>query len=230
MKKIIVAIDGFSGCGKSSTAKAVAKNLGYAYVDSGAMYRAVTLYFLDNYVSEGNPKAVTKALGDIDIEFRLSAEQPPRNETYLNGLNVEDDIRTMRVSQHVSEVSKLPEVRRFLVAQQQKMGKKKGIVMDGRDIGTVVFPQAELKIFMRAELMERAQRRQAELLANEEVATLDEIAANLRDRDRIDSTRTESPLRQASDAVELDTTYLTFEEQVDVIVRLAYSKILQEDV
>jgi CMP/dCMP kinase len=230
MKKIIVAIDGFSGCGKSSTAKAVAKALGYAYVDSGAMYRAVTLYFLDNYVSEGNPKAVLRALENIDIEFRLSAEQPPRNETYLNGLNVEDDIRTMRVSQHVSEVSKLPEVRRFLVAQQQKMGKKRGIVMDGRDIGTVVFPQAELKIFMRAELGERAQRRQAELLANEEVATLDEIATNLRERDRIDSTRAESPLRQAPDAVELDTTLLTFEEQVEVIIRLAYSRILQEGV
>ena len=148
MGKIVIAIDGFSGCGKSSTAKAVAKKLGYTYIDSGAMYRAATLHFLNNLTVLSNPKEVSKALNSLKISFHFNSERQTQ-ETFLNGLNVEDEIRTMRVSDYVSEVSKLKEVRHALVAQQQKLGKAKGVVMDGRDIGTAVFPEAELKIFNR---------------------------------------------------------------------------------
>jgi cytidylate kinase len=226
MSKIIVAIDGYSSCGKSSTAKLVAKQLNYPYIDTGAMYRAVTLYFIQNHIALTNPKEVETALKQINITFRVHPVTG-KNETYLNGMNVEEEIRKMYVSQKVSEVSALAVVRYELVAIQKRMGKTKGIVMDGRDIGTVVFPQAELKIFMTADPLIRAQRRQQELLSNGELVNLDDIIENLEARDRIDTTRTESPLRQAPDAVYLDNTHLTLEEQVDVVVQLADQKISQ---
>lgn len=227
MNKIIIAIDGYSACGKSSTAKAVAAALGYNYIDSGAMYRAVTLYFMQHYVSLDNEREINRALNNIDIEFRIPPGRTDgMSETYLNGLNVEEEIRSMFVSDMVSDVSKIPQVRRFLVAQQQKMGKKKGIVMDGRDIGTVVFPQAELKLFVTADLHERARRRQAELLAKEQLVSLDEVIENLTKRDQIDTTRTESPLRKAEDAIEIDTTFVTFDEQVEIVLRKAYRTMM----
>jgi cytidylate kinase len=226
MHKIIIAIDGYSGCGKSSTAKAVADELGYSYIDTGAMYRAVTLYMMQSYISLSNEKEVERVLKNIDIEFRPS-EKKKGSETYLNGLNVEKELRGMAVSERVSEVSQIASVRHFLVSQQQKMGKKKGLVMDGRDIGTVVFPEAELKIFMSASLEERAKRRQQELLEKKQMVSLQEIAENLATRDRIDTSRTESPLRKAPDAIELDTSFITLEEQTDIVLRYAYEIILR---
>lgn len=224
MGKIVIAIDGFSGCGKSSTAKAVAKKLGYTYIDSGAMYRAATLHFLNNLTVLSNPKEVSKALDSLKISFHFNSERQTQ-ETFLNGLNVEDEIRTMRVSDYVSEVSKLKEVRHALVAQQQKLGKAKGVVMDGRDIGTVVFPEAELKVFMTADLSIRAARRQKEILEKGELIELEKIKLNLGERDRIDSTRAESPLLKAEDAIEIDTSLLEFDDQVEQIVSLAKEKL-----
>lgn len=224
MGKIVIAIDGYSGCGKSSTAKAVAKELGYTYIDSGAMYRAATLYFLENYLNPTNPRDVQKALKSLDISFHPNPETQ-KQETYLNGLNVENEIRTMRVSEKVSELAKVKEIRAELVAQQQRLGKKKGVVMDGRDIGSVVFPKAELKVFMTADLETRAYRRQQELLEKGELVDLDQIKKNLSDRDRIDSSRAESPLLKMDDAVEIDTSRLSFSEQVAQIVQLAHQKI-----
>ncbi|MFQ3575633.1 MAG: (d)CMP kinase [Cytophagales bacterium] len=227
MHHIIIAVDGFSGCGKSTTAKAVAQAMSYTYIDSGAMYRAVTLYFKENYVTLTNPKEVVKALENINISF-IKNTKINRSDTCLNGVNVEDEIRKMYISENVSQVSALPEVRKAMVAQQQKMGKKGGVVMDGRDIGTTVFPNAELKIFVVADMMVRAQRRQQELLEKKQMVTLDEIIENLTMRDHIDSTRTESPLRKADDAFELDTTYLSIEEQVEIVVRLATEKMIDK--
>lgn len=224
MPKIIVAIDGYSSCGKSTTAKQVAKQLNYAYIDTGAMYRAVTLFFIQNHISVSNPKEIQKALSDIHITFRRD-QVKGTNDTYLNGLNVENEIRKMYVSEQVSTVSAVGEVRHALVAQQQRMGKTRGIVMDGRDIGTVVFPQAELKIFMTADPMIRAQRRQTELLEKGELIGLQEIAENLKMRDHIDTTRTESPLRQAEDAIYIDNSLMTLDEQVEMVVRLADEQI-----
>lgn len=224
MPKIIVAIDGYSSCGKSTTAKQVAKQLHYAYIDTGAMYRAVTLFFIQNHISVSNPREVQKALGELQISFRRNTVNGS-NDTYLNGLNVEEEIRKMYVSEKVSTVSAIADVRHALVAQQQRMGKSKGIVMDGRDIGTVVFPHAELKIFMTADPMIRAQRRQAELLAKGELVGLAEIADNLKMRDHIDTTRSESPLRQAEDAVYIDNSLMTLDEQVEMVVRLADEQI-----
>ncbi len=224
MPKIIVAIDGYSSCGKSTTAKLVAKQLNYPYIDTGAMYRAVTLFFIQNHISETNPKEIEAALSQIQISFRIHPELG-RNDTYLNGLNVEDEIRKMYVSEKVSDVSAIPEVRKALVEQQQRMGKTRGIVMDGRDIGTVVFPQAELKIFMTADPMIRAQRRQQELMQKGELIGLEEIAENLKKRDYIDTHRTESPLRQAEDAVYVDNSLMTLDEQVELVVRLADARI-----
>jgi CMP/dCMP kinase len=224
MQKIVIAIDGYSGCGKSSTAKAVAQNLGYTYIDSGAMYRAATLHFLNNHVVLSNPKDIAKSLESLEITFHTNPDTG-KQETYLNGLNVENEIRSMRVSDYVSEISKIKEVRSELVAQQQKMGKKKGVVMDGRDIGTVVFPTAELKVFMSADLNIRAERRQKELLERGELVTLDKIIQNLAERDEIDTTRKESPLKMADDALELDTSLLEFEDQVGKIVSFAKEKI-----
>lgn len=224
MQRIVIAIDGFSGCGKSSTAKAVAKVLNYTYIDSGAMYRAATLHFLNNHVTLSNPKDVAKNLESLEISFHFNPETG-KQETYLNGINVEDEIRSMKVSGYVSEVSKIKDVRTALVAQQQYLGRKKGVVMDGRDISTVVFPQAELKVFMTADLNIRAERRQKELLEKGDLVPLDKIVQNLAERDQIDSTRKESPLLKADDAVELDTSHLDFEEQVNKIVELAKSRI-----
>lgn len=227
MGKIVIAIDGYSGCGKSSTAKAVAKDLGFTYIDSGAMYRAATLHFLNNYLSPANPQDVAKGLKSLDISFHLNPETN-KQETFLNGLNVEDEIRTMRVSERVSEIATIKEIRKELVAQQQRLGKKKGVVMDGRDIGSVVFPDAELKIFMTADLETRAIRRQQELLEKGELIELEQIKSNLAERDRIDSSRVESPLKKVSDAVEIDTSNLTFEGQVAMIVQLAKEVIEKE--
>jgi CMP/dCMP kinase len=224
MPKIIIAVDGYSSCGKSTTAKGVASYLGYAYIDTGAMYRAVTLYFHTQHVALSNPKEISKALENIKIDFRRNPETG-RNETYLNGLNVEDEIRKLYVANWVSEVSAVSEVRRAMVAQQQRMGKARGVVMDGRDIGTVVFPDAELKIFMTAEPEIRAERRQIELLAKGEMLDLSEILQNIRKRDRIDTTRADSPLRQAEDAICVDTSFMTLDEQIDLVTNLADEKI-----
>jgi cytidylate kinase len=225
LSKIVIAIDGYSACGKSTTAKEVAKILGYRYIDSGAMYRAVTLYFLQQHVSLTNPKEIAKALQQISISFKVNAKGI--TETFLNGLSVEKDIRRMKVSENVSPVSAIKEVREAMVAQQRKLGREKGIVMDGRDIGTVVFPNAELKFFMTADMLVRAFRRQKELLALDRLVDLDEVIENIQKRDQIDTTRTESPLRQADDAIVIDTTHITIDEQVDEVVRQALGKALK---
>lgn len=222
LKKIVIAIDGYSACGKSTTAKQVASILGYRYIDSGAMYRAVTLFFLDHHIALTNPKEVSNALQRIQITFKVNSKKI--SETYLNGLNVEKEIRNMRVSENVSQVSTIKEVRHALVEQQRRMGKEKGVVMDGRDIGTVVFPNAELKLFMTAEILVRAFRRQKELLDRGQLVDLDDVIDNLLKRDRIDTGRAESPLRRAEDALVIDTTHISIDEQVDEAVRLALSK------
>lgn len=224
MPKIIIAIDGYSSCGKSTTAKLVARQLNYPYIDTGAMYRAVTLYFLQNHIAPTNPKEVENALEKIHITFRRDPVGGG-NDTYLNGLKVESEIRKMYVSEKVSEVSAVPAVRHFLVAQQQRMGKAKAIVMDGRDIGTVVFPDAELKIFMTADPLIRAHRRQLELVEKGELIGLEEILENLKSRDYTDTHRAESPLRQAEDAIYLDNSMMTLDEQVELVVRLADEQI-----
>ncbi len=224
MRKIIMAIDGYSACGKSTTAKNVATIFGYRYIDSGAMYRAVTLYFLDNHISLTNPKEIDRALAQIHLSFHVNAHGV--TEVFLNGVNVEKKIRKMRISENVSPVSAIKEVRQAMVAQQRKLGKDKGIVMDGRDIGTVVFPAAELKLFLTADIQVRASRRQHELLERDNLIDLDTIMANITERDRIDSTRQESPLVKATDAVEMDTTHITIDEQVDEVVRLAAAKMI----
>ncbi len=213
-KKIIVAVDGFSSCGKSSYSKLIAKELQYVYLDSGAMYRAVALYALrkgwvhaDTVLAE----VIVLHLQDIEISFRLMDGE---NTTFLNGENIENEIRGVGVSSVVSKVSKIPEVRSYLVALQQKMGKVKGIVMDGRDIGTVVFPEAELKIYMQADAAVRAKRRYDELQAKGMPASLEEITQNINDRDHLDINRSVSPLVKADDALVLDNSYMTFEEQM----------------
>ncbi|PWL28690.1 MAG: (d)CMP kinase [Roseivirga sp. XM-24bin3] len=227
MAKINIAIDGLSGCGKSSTAKAVAKTLGYKFIDTGAMYRAVTLYVLNEAVDLTSKKSVVQALEQITIDFRYNQESQ-KNETFLNGQNVEEEIRSMRVAGSVSQVAAIKEVRVAMVAQQQQMGKDKGVVMDGRDIGSVVFPEAELKLFMTASTEVRAKRRQAELREKGEEVALDEIIKNLEERDRIDSTRDESPLIKVADAIEVDTSNLLFEEQVQKVLDLALQRIEAE--
>src|SRR5215203_1115069 len=205
MKKIIVTIDGWSSCGKSTLAKQLAKKLGYIYVDSGAMYRAITLYFLRNHVDWTDTKEVKKALKDITLEFHYNAASES-SEIYLNGENVEYVIRDLVVAEKVSEIAAIKEVREFAVAQQQQMGRRKGIVMDGRDIGTVVFPKAELKIFMTADNTVRVERRFHELYEKNPNVTLEEVKANLEMRDYIDSHREISPLKKADDAIVLDNT------------------------
>ena len=224
INKIVIAIDGYSACGKSTTAKEVAAILGYRYIDSGAMYRAVTVYFLEHHVSLFNPKEIAKALQNITISFKINSKGI--TETYLNTLNVEKDIRRMRVSENVSPVSAIREVRMAMVEQQRKLGRAKGIVMDGRDIGTVVFPKAELKIFMTADILVRAFRRQRELLLADRLVDLGIVIENIENRDRIDTTRTESPLRKAEDAIVIDSTHITVDEQVDEVIRLAVSRAL----
>ncbi len=225
MTKIIIAIDGYSGCGKSTTAKLVADEIGYSYLDTGAMYRAVTLYFLDNHINITSDKSVLEALEKIKIEFRFN-EKFKRSEIYLNGLRVQKEIRTMRVSEAVSDVSALSPVRKKLVELQQKIGKSGGVVMDGRDIGTTVFPNAELKVFMTADIKARAYRRQKEMSKEGEVLSIEDIVKNLESRDTIDMNRTESPLRQAEDAFVIDTTELTVDNQVQAVIGL-YHKIIK---
>ena len=215
MKKITIAIDGYSSCGKSTMAKDLAREVGYIYIDSGAMYRAVTLYCLENglFTPDGiDTKKLEAMMPNIRISFQLNPETQ-RPMTYLNGENVEDRIRTMEVSTRVSPVAAIPFVREALVKQQQEMGQAKGIVMDGRDIGTVVFPDAELKIFVVASAEIRAQRRYDELKAKGQQASYEEILANVKERDYIDQNREVSPLRQAEDALLLDNSNLTIEEQ-----------------
>ncbi|GET32158.1 cytidylate kinase [Prolixibacter bellariivorans] len=224
-KKIVIAVDGHSSCGKSTLAKALASRLNYAYIDTGAMYRAVTLYGLrNNLIAEGkvDEADLTAQLHQIKITFRYS-EAAGKSETYLNGENVEEEIRQLPVSRSVSPVATIGEVRKHLVALQQEMGKNKGIVMDGRDIGTVVFPDAELKIYMTASPEVRAQRRYDELKAKGEDISFEEIKANVIERDYIDENREESPLRQADDAIVLDNSYFTPEEQLD----WAFEKVME---
>ena len=215
MKKITIAIDGFSSCGKSTMAKDLAREVGYIYIDSGAMYRAVTLYSIENGIFDGDvidTERLKKEIKDIHMSFRLNKEAG-RPDTYLNGVNVENKIRSMEVSSKVSPISTLDFVREAMVAQQQAMGNEKGIVMDGRDIGTTVFPDAELKIFVTATPEIRAQRRYDELKAKGQEASFDEILENVKQRDYIDQNREVSPLRKAEDALLLDNTDLSIEEQ-----------------
>jgi cytidylate kinase len=224
--KITIAIDGFAGSGKSTTAKAVAKHLNYIYIDTGAMYRAVTLYFLRNEIDFSQDVQVKEALESLTITFQYNLESQ-KSDTYLNGENVESEIRKMYISQKVSEVSRVPEVRHAMVAQQQSMGQQKGIVMDGRDIGTVVFPEADLKIFMQTNVNIRAKRRQAELKEQGEEIELFEIIENLIKRDQIDTTRKEGPLRKAEDALVLDSSEVSINEQIKYVLALAEEKITQ---
>lgn len=226
MNKITIAIDGFSSCGKSTMAKELAKKLGYVFVDSGAMYRAVTLHFLQNNISLTDAAAVENALASITISFKFNNEKQFA-EAYLNGENVEAQIRTMEVSKMVSPVAALSAVRKFLVKQQQQMGEEKGIVMDGRDIGTVVFPTAELKIFLTAKKEIRAQRRLKELEDKGQAITYNEVLANLEERDTIDSTRADSPLKQADDAIVLDNSNISRDEQLNIVLKWANEKIYQ---
>jgi len=226
MNKIVIAIDGYSGCGKSSTAKEVAKRLGFTYIDSGAMYRAAALHFLNENLSPLDSEDVFEGLKSLRISFQFNPVSQLQ-ETYLNGVNVEKEIRSMRVAERVSEVATVKEVRVALVAQQQELGRKKGVVMDGRDIGSVVFPEAELKLFMTADVETRARRRQLELLEKGEKASLEEIKLNLETRDQVDSSRSESPLIKVPDAVEIDTSNLTFSQQVDQIIDLVHNVTLK---
>ena len=215
MKKITIAIDGFSSCGKSTMAKDLAREIGYIYVDTGAMYRAVTLYSLEHNIFSGNDidtEKLKNEMSNIHITFQLNPETN-RPDTYLNGVRVEDKIRAMEVSSRVSPIAALPFVREAMVAQQQEMGKNKGVVMDGRDIGTTVFPDAELKIFVTASPEIRAQRRFDELKAKGEEAGFDEILENVKQRDFIDQNREVSPLRKADDALLLDNSHMTIAEQ-----------------
>ncbi|VAW22028.1 Cytidylate kinase [hydrothermal vent metagenome] len=221
--KIIIAIDGYSSCGKSTVAKSLARKLGYAYIDSGAMYRSVTLFALrNNWIVDGKPdrEKIINGLGQISITFRFNKETG-ENTTFLNGENVEEQIRGLDVSNNVSPVSAIKEVRQAMVKLQRQIGEKKGIVMDGRDIGTVVFPYAELKIFMTASPEIRAQRRYDELVAKGKQVSMEEIIANINERDYIDQNRKESPLRQAEDAVVLDNSNFTLEGQLEWALKLA---------
>ncbi len=230
MKKITIAIDGHSSCGKSTMAKDLARRIGYVYIDTGAMYRAVTLFAMrHNLIANGQVDAakLQEEMGNIHISLRLNPETQ-RPDTYLNGECVEREIRTMEVSRHVSLIAALPFVRSAMVEMQREMGKEKGVVMDGRDIGTVVFPHAELKIFVTASAEVRAQRRYDELTAKGEKCNYEEILENVKERDRIDSTRETSPLRQAEDAIVLDNTHMTIPEQENWLME-EYKKRTEEE-
>ena len=227
MRRITIAIDGYSSTGKSTIAKQIAKELGYVYVDSGAMYRAVTLYALrSNYIKDKQLDVddLISDLNKINLKFIFN-KNLGYAEIYLNGVNVECDIRTMEVSENVSRVSETPEIRRQLVHEQQKMNKQGGIVMDGRDIGTVVFPQAELKLFMTASSEIRARRRFQELIEQDQNVTYDDVLNNVLERDYIDSNRNDSPLIQAKDAVIFDNSTLTLEQQYKKIMDLVKAKL-----
>jgi cytidylate kinase len=223
-KKIVIAIDGFSSCGKSTLAKALAAKLEYVFIDTGAMYRAIALYFLRNNISFNDDIAIKDALSKITLRFEYNP-LTLKSDMLLNGENVEILIREMQVSSKVSEVAAIAAVRDFAVAQQQAMGAEKGIVMDGRDIGTVVFPNAELKIFVTADPTVRANRRLLELQVTNPTITLEEVAENLQHRDLIDSTRAHSPLKQASDAFVLDNTNITREAQFEMALNWANERI-----
>lgn len=223
MKKIIITIDGWSSCGKSTLAKQLAKELSYVYIDSGAMYRAITLYFLRNAVDLTNKKEVAKALENITLEFQYN-DKSRQSEILLNGENVEYMIRDMIVAEKVSDVAAVKEVREFAVAQQQLMGKKKGIIMDGRDIGTTVFPKAEIKFFMTADIAVRVERRFKEMYEKNPNVSIEEVKNNLEMRDYIDSNREVSPLRQAKDAIVLDNTNLTMEQQLKFALNIVKEK------
>lgn len=225
MKAIVIAIDGYSSCGKSTIAKELSKILAYKYVDTGAMYRAVTLYFIQNHIDFNNIQDVINVLEKISITFKID-EQTQIQETFLNGENIENEIRVNpRVAGFVSNVSSISEVRRFLVKQQQELGKLRGIIMDGRDIGTVVFPDAELKLFITADPNVRAQRRFDELKAKGNTTTFEEVLANLTKRDYIDSNRDDSPLMKADDAIEIDNSNINQKEQLELILKLVNEKI-----
>ncbi len=223
MKKITIAIDGHSSCGKSTLAKALSKKLHYIYIDSGAMYRAVTFYFIENGIELNDQKAIEKALQEIEIRFDKDPQGSIR--TILNGKDVENEIRDMRISKMVSPVSAISTVRKALVKQQRLLGKGKGIVMDGRDIGTVVFKDAELKIFLTAELDTRVQRRFDELKTKGLDVDIETVRANLLERDHIDSTREDSPLRKAPDAIVIDNTHLSPRQQLERAMELVNEKI-----
>lgn len=224
MKKIIITIDGFSSCGKSTLAKQLAAELNYTFIDSGAMYRAITLYFLRNHVSWNDKRQITTALKNINLEF-IYNPVTARSDMFLNDENVELVIRDMLVSEKVSEIATIKEVRDFAVEQQRKMGKKKGIVMDGRDIGTTVFPNAELKIFMTADMAVRVERRYKELFQKNPNISIEEVKDNIEMRDYIDSNREVSPLRKAPDALVLDNSNLTIEEQLKIALKWVKEKI-----
>ena len=228
MKKITIAIDGFSSCGKSTMAKDLAKKLGYVYVDTGAMYRAVTLYAMRNglFNADGSVKTadIERQMSKINITFKLN-KRAERPDTYLNNELVENDIRTLEVSNHVSQIAAVPFIREAMVAQQQRMGKDKGVVMDGRDIGTTVFPEAELKIFVTASAEVRAQRRYDELKEKGMPADFNDILKNVQERDYIDSHREVSPLRKAPDAIELDNSHMTIAEQSAWLMEQVEQKI-----
>ncbi len=219
MKKIIITIDGWSSCGKSTLARQLANELGYVYIDSGAMYRAITLYFLRNNIDFLSDGEVEEALKNITIEFAFN-DKSQQSEILLNGENVEYLIRDLIVAEKVSEVATIKQVRTFAVDQQQQMGKSKGIVMDGRDIGTTVFPNAELKLFMTADIATRVERRFKEMFRQNPNITIEEVKNNLEMRDYIDSNREVSPLRKASDAIELDNTNLSMEQQLKFALQL----------
>lgn len=225
-QKIIITLDGWSSCGKSTLAKALARALGYVFVDSGAMYRAITLFFIRNQVNIADPVAVEKALESIQLQFIFNPARGA-SDILLNGENVEALIREMTVASRVSEVAALARVRQFAVQQQQRLGKEKGIVMDGRDIGTVVFPHAELKIFMTADKDIRVQRRLKELQAANPSITADLVRENLEQRDHLDATRSESPLRQAEDARVLDNSNLSPAQQFEIAMAWAQEAIDQ---
>lgn len=220
--QIIIAVDGFASCGKSTLAKTLAKSLDYIYIDTGAMYRAVTLYFLENKVDIKDEQSVMQALADINIRFQTLDK---KNTTFLNGKNIEEEIRKMYVSEWVSEVAAVSAVRRAMVKQQREMGQQKGVILDGRDIGTVVFPDAKLKFFMTASLEVRTQRRLTELQNQDRSLTPEAVAKNLQHRDHIDSTRDDSPLRQAKDAVVIDNSNITQEEQLAMCLALVHKRI-----
>ena len=228
MKKITIAIDGFSSCGKSTMAKELAKKIGYIYVDTGAMYRSVTLFAMQHglFNADGSVKtdALKQQMSNIDITFKFN-EKAGRPDTYLNGECVEEAIRTLEVSNHVSPIAAIPFVRAAMVARQQRMGRDKGIVMDGRDIGTTVFPEAELKVFVTASAEVRAQRRYDELKEKGMPADFDDILKNVQERDYIDSHREVSPLRKAADAIELDNSHMTIAEQNDWLMRQVQQRI-----
>jgi cytidylate kinase len=224
LQNIIITIDGWSSCGKSTLAKQLAKILGYIYIDSGAMYRAITLYFLRNHIDWTKHSAVEKALKEISIEFVYN-EKSKESETHLNDENVEYVIRDLVVAEKVSEVATIKEVRDFAVGQQKAMGAEKGIVMDGRDIGTVVFPEAELKIFMTAGNEIRVERRFKELYVKNPNITIEEIKTNLEMRDYIDSHRSISPLRQAKDALVLDNSHISIRQQLDIALKWVREKM-----